>query len=53
MKFKKKEEQNMDASVFLRRWNKILMRDRGWEGLGRKRGAGWEKGGRIRYVRSG
>jgi len=36
--FKKKEDQNVDASVLLRRGNKILRGGRGWEGLGRKRG---------------
>jgi hypothetical protein len=34
----KKEDQNVDASVTLRRKNKILRGSRGWEGLGRKRG---------------
>jgi hypothetical protein len=29
MKLKKKEEQNVDASVLLRRRNKILIGDRG------------------------
>jgi len=36
MKFKKKEDQNMYASVLLRRGNKILMRGRVSEELGRK-----------------
>jgi hypothetical protein len=40
MKLKKKRDQNMNASVLLRRGNKIFTGVRGWEGLGRKRG-GW------------
>jgi hypothetical protein len=43
MKLKKKEDQSVNASVFLRRGNKILTGGRGWEELGRKRG---EKGGK-------
>jgi hypothetical protein len=45
MKLKKKD-QNVDASVILKRGNKILMGGRGWEGLGRKRG-GRGKGSRV------
>ena len=41
MKLKKKEEQRVDASVLLRRGNKII-KGRGWEGLGKKRGEGRE-----------
>jgi hypothetical protein len=45
----------VDASVLLRRENKIITGDRGWEGLGRKRGEGgerendqvWEKTGKM------
>jgi hypothetical protein len=37
MKLKKKEDQRVDASVLLRRWNTIVNEIRGWEGLGRKR----------------
>jgi hypothetical protein len=44
MKLKKKEDQNVDDSVLLRRVNKIIMGDRGREGLKRKRGGGEEKG---------
>ena len=44
MKLKKKEDQSVDASVLLRRGNKIFTGGRGWEGLGRKRGAGKERG---------
>jgi hypothetical protein len=52
MKLKKREAQSVDASVLLRRVNKIITRGRGWEGLGRKRGSGGGKrGGRIRYGR--
>jgi hypothetical protein len=43
MKLKKKN-QSVDASVLLRRGNKIVMGDRGWEGLGRKKGGGGERG---------
>jgi len=48
MKLKKKEDQNVDASVFLSRRNKILMGHRGWEGLGRKEGGEGEKGDQDR-----
>jgi hypothetical protein len=34
----KKEEQRVDASVLLRRGNKIIKESRGREGLGRKGG---------------
>jgi hypothetical protein len=44
MKLKKKEDQNMDASVLLRRGKKILMGGKGWDGLGSKRGGGGGKG---------
>jgi hypothetical protein len=48
----KKEGQNVNASVLLRRGNKILIGGRGWEGLGKKReGAGEKRGARIRYER--
>jgi hypothetical protein len=40
MKLKRKEDQRVDASVLLRRGNKIIKGSRGWEGLGRKRKAG-------------
>jgi hypothetical protein len=45
MKLKKKEGQSVDASVLLRRGNKIFMEGRGWERLWRKRGGGGEKRG--------
>jgi hypothetical protein len=45
MILKKKEDQSVDASVLLRRGNKIIMVGRGWEGLGRKRGGAEEKRG--------
>jgi hypothetical protein len=48
MNLKKKEDQRVDASVLLRRGDKILMGGRRWEGLGRNRG---KKGVRIRYER--
>jgi hypothetical protein len=37
----------VDASVLLRKGNKIIMGSRGWEGLGRKRGGGDGKNGRA------
>jgi hypothetical protein len=43
IKLKKKEGQNVEASVLLRRGNKILMERRGWEVLGRKNGWGGGK----------
>ena len=43
MKLKKKEDQRVDASVLLRRGNKIIKGRRGWVGLGRKRRGGREK----------
>jgi hypothetical protein len=45
MKLKKEEDQSVDVSALLRRGNKIIKGRRGWEGLGRKRGEGGEKGG--------
>ena len=51
MKSRRKEDQIMDASVLLRRGNKIIKGSRGWEGLGRKRRGGGEKRSRIRYGR--
>jgi hypothetical protein len=36
--------QSEDASVLLRRGDKIIMGGRGWEGLERKRGGGMERG---------
>ena len=38
MKFNKKEDQMVDASVLLRRENKTIKHSRGWETLGRKKG---------------
>jgi hypothetical protein len=32
------EDQNVDASVLLRRRSKIILESRRWEGRGRKRG---------------
>lgn len=43
-KLKRKTVQRMDASVLLRRGNKIIKGSRGWEGLGRKRRRGGGKG---------
>ena len=37
MKLKRKEDQRVDASVLLRRGNKIIKRSRGWEVLVRKK----------------
>jgi hypothetical protein len=45
MTSKKKEDQSVDASVPLRRWNKIIMGGREWEGLRRKKVGGGGKGG--------
>jgi hypothetical protein len=50
MKLKKKEDQIVDASILFGSGNKVLMRGRGWEGHGKKRAGGWQKGGdRILY----
>jgi hypothetical protein len=43
MKFKRKKDQSVDASVQLRRGNKIIRGSRGGEGLGRKRRKGGEE----------
>lgn len=43
MKLKRKEDQRVDASVLLRRGDKIIKGSRGWKGRGRKRGEGREK----------
>jgi hypothetical protein len=51
MKFKKKEDQNVNASVLLRRGNKIITGGRGSKGPGRERGREGKKGSRIRYGR--
>jgi hypothetical protein len=51
MKLKRKDDQRVDASVLLRRRNKIIKGSRGWEGLGKKRREKGEKRGRIRYGR--
>ena len=50
MKLKKKEDQSVDASLLVRRGNKIIMEGRGWVGLGieereRKKGC-WIRCGR-------
>jgi hypothetical protein len=44
MKFKRKEDQRMGASVLLRSGNKIIKGSGGWEGLGRKRRGGRDEG---------
>jgi hypothetical protein len=41
----KYEDQNADASVLLRRKNKILLGGRGWEGVRMKRRWGGKKWG--------
>jgi hypothetical protein len=55
MKLKKKEDQSVDASVLLRRENKIITgmgregRDLGWRGWGKEKGGQdqlWEEMGR-------
>ena len=51
MKLKRKDDQRVDASVLLRRRNKIIKGSRGWEGCGRKRRGEGKKRGRIRYGR--
>ena len=45
MKLKKKEDQSVDASVLLRRGNKIIMEGRRREGPGRKIGGREENKG--------
>jgi hypothetical protein len=52
MKLKKKGDQNVDASVLLRRGNKILTGGRGWAQPGRKRRWGGEKGGVKIWIRT-
>jgi hypothetical protein len=47
----KKEDQSVDASVLLRRGNKMIMGGRGREGPGRERGGGGKKEGRMRCGR--
>ena len=49
MKLNKKEGQSVDASIPLRRGNKIIMGGRGREGPGWERGQGGEEGNMIRY----
>ena len=49
MKFKKKEDQSVNASILLRKGNKIITGGRGMKGSGRKRGGWGRSGGRIRY----
>jgi hypothetical protein len=44
-KLKKKEDQSVNASILLRRWNKIIMEGRVRKGTRRERG----KGSRLRY----
>lgn len=45
MKYNNVEDQCMDISLLLKMWNKIIIKDRGKEGIGRKIGEGEEKGG--------
>jgi hypothetical protein len=45
MKVKKKQDQSLDASVLLRRGNKLIMGCIGWAGIWRKRGGGEDKKG--------
>ena len=51
MKLKKKEDQSVDASVLLKRRNKIIMGRIGWERLGRKKRGEGQNGERISYRR--
>ena len=44
MKLKRKEDQRVGASVLLTRGNKIIKESRRWEGLGRKRSGGGDRG---------
>jgi hypothetical protein len=45
MKLRRKEDQRVNASILLRRGNKIIKESRGWEGLGWKgRGGGKKEG---------
>jgi hypothetical protein len=46
MKLKRKEDQRVDVSVLLRKGNNIIKGNRGWEGLGRRRGGAGEKEGK-------
>ena len=46
MKLNKKEDQSVDASVLLKRENKIIMGGRGREGSRRERGGGGKSGAR-------
>jgi hypothetical protein len=46
MKLKSKEDQRVEASVLLRRGNKISKGSRGWEGLRRRRRGRGEKEGK-------
>jgi hypothetical protein len=50
MKLKKKEDRSVDASVLLRRGNKIIMVSKGRDLGGRKEREG-KRGDRIRYGR--
>jgi hypothetical protein len=45
VKFKRKEDQRVDASVLCRRGNNIIKGSRGWEGLERKKEGGRDKEG--------
>jgi hypothetical protein len=51
MKLKRKEDQSVDASILLKRWNKIITGGRGSEGTWRERKGGEKQGGRIRCGR--
>jgi hypothetical protein len=49
MKLKKKEDQNMDASILNRMGNKIITGDRGREGNEKESNGEEKKRGRNRY----
>jgi hypothetical protein len=51
MKLNNKQDQSVDASVLLRKGNKIIMGERGREGTGRETGARGNNGDRIRCGR--
>ena len=46
MELMREEDQRVDASVLLKRGNKITKRSRGWVGLGKNRKVGEEKEGK-------
>ena len=47
MKLKKEENHTVDASVFLRRGNKMIMSGKEWRGTGKKKRGEKKKGGQL------